>query len=81
MKKLNTYQQLKQYDQTRAGVPGEHWLTLGLGLSAWWLTRRNPSFIVRTAGLGVGTALVSRAASGRDGLTKVLRFLPIGRRV
>ena len=56
-------------------------MTLGLGLGAWWLTRRHPSFIVRTIGLGVGTAMVGRAASGRDGLSRILRLLPVGKRV
>jgi hypothetical protein len=34
--------------------------------------------LVRTLGLMAGTALAGRAASGRDGLAKVLRFTPIG---
>ena len=71
-------QKIKQYDEAREGVPGEHWMVLGLGMAAWLATRRHPSLAVRTAGLMAGTALVGRAASGRDGLAKVLRFLPVG---
>ena len=63
MKQPNAFQQLKQFDDTRPGIPGEHWTSLGLGLGAWWLTRRHPSFMVQAIGLGVGTAMVSRAAS------------------
>lgn len=80
MKQPNAFQQLKQFDDARPGIPGEHFVSLGLGLGAWWLTRRHPSFMVRTIGLGVGTAMVGRAASGRDGLSKILRLLPVGTR-
>jgi hypothetical protein len=72
-------QRIKRYDAERAGIPGEHLVALGAGLAAWLLTRKHRSFLVRTAGMLAGTALVGRAASGRDGLQKVLRFLPIGR--
>lgn len=80
MKQTNTFEQLKQSDEARPGIPGEHWLTLALGLGAWWLTRRHSSFIVRTIGLGVATAMAGRAVSGRDGLAKLVRLLPVGRR-
>lgn len=70
--------QLKRYDDARPGFPGEHWLTLAAGLGVWWISRRNPSFLVRTLGSVAATALVGRAASGRDGLAKVLRYLPVG---
>ena len=39
--------------------------------------RRDRRWIVRTVG-GL-TALVARAASGREGLSKVLRYTPFGR--
>jgi hypothetical protein len=70
---------VKRYDDARPGVPGEHWLVLAAGLAAWLASRRHPSLAVRTLGLMAGTALVGRAASGRDGLAKVLRLLPVGR--
>jgi hypothetical protein len=71
-------QKIKAYDEAREGIPGEHWLVLGAAVAAWALTRRHPSMLVRTLGLMAGTALAGRAASGRDGLAKVLRFTPIG---
>ena len=81
MKQPNSLQQLKQFDDARPGIPGEHLLALGVGLAAWWLTRRHPSFIVRSIGIGVGTALIGRAASGRDGISRILRLLPVGRTI
>ena len=78
---VSPIQQRKAEDQAREGIPGEHWLVLGAGIAAWAITRKSPSFLVRTLGLVAGSALVGRAASGRDGLSKVLRFTPIGRRV
>lgn len=71
----------KAHDDNRDSFPGEHWLVLGAGLAVWSLTRRSPSFVVRTVGMVAGSALVGRAASGRDGLSRVLRWLPVGRRV
>lgn len=74
----NMLQRIKAYDEAREGIPGEHLLVLGAGLAAWLMTRQHPSLMVRTLGLMAGTALVARAASGRDGLSKVLRYLPVG---
>lgn len=68
-------------DNARDSFPGEHWLALGAGIAAWALTRKSPSVVVRTAGMFAATALVGRAASGRDGLSKLLRFTPVGRRI
>ncbi len=74
----NLLQEIKHQDEAREGIPGEHWMVLGAGLGVWLLSRNHPSFMVRTLGLLAGTALVGRAASGRDGLSKVLRYLPVG---
>ena len=71
----------KARDDTRDSFPGEHWLVLGAGLAVWSLTRKSPSFVVRTVGMVAGSALVGRAASGRDGLSRFLRWLPVGGRV
>ena len=81
MKTSETFEQIKQFDKARPGIPGEHWMTLGVGLAVWLVTRNHSSLIVRTAGMAVGTAFVGRAASGRDGLARLFRFLPIGRKV
>ena len=75
----STVNQSNSFDPAKSGLPGEHWIALGAGLAAWLLTRKRSSFIVRTAGMLAGTALVGRAASGRDGLAKVVRYLPIGK--
>lgn len=74
----STWQKIKDYDAARPGVPGEHWLVLGAGLGVWLLSSRHRSPLVKALGLMAGTALVGRAASGRDGLAKVLRYLPVG---
>ncbi len=71
----------KAADQTREGSPGGHWLVLGAGVAVWAITRTSPLFLVRALGLVAGSALVGRAASGREGLSKVLRFTPVGRRI
>lgn len=68
-------------DNARDSFAGEHWLVLGAGLAAWAFTRKHPSVVVRTLGMVAGTALVGRAASGRDGLSKLLRYTPLGRRI
>jgi len=78
---LTPVQELKALDQARPSAPGEHWLVLGAGIAAWMITRKSPSFLLRTAGLLAGSALVGRAASGRDGLSKLLRYTPLGRRI
>ena len=75
----STVQRTKNSETAQTGLPGEHWIALGAGLAAWLLTRKRSSFIVRTAGMLAGTALVGRAASGRDGLAKIVRYLPIGK--
>ena len=72
-------EKLKAADEARPGFPGEHWLVLALGVALWQVTRRHPNFLVRTLGGFGATALVARAASGRDGLSKVLRYTPFGR--
>lgn len=71
--------QAKEYDQRRPGFAGEHWLVLGAGVAALLASRRSPSPLRRTVGSALGSALLYRAASGRDGLAKVLRYLPLGR--
>ena len=75
----STVNQTNRLDTAKSGMPGQHWIALGAGLAAWLLTRKRSSLIVRTAGMLAGTALVGRAASGRDGLAKVIRYLPIGK--
>ena len=72
-------EKIKAADEAREGFPGEHWLVLAIGVGLWQVTRKHPNFIVRTLGAFGATALVARAASGREGLSKVLRYTPLGR--
>jgi hypothetical protein len=65
----------KDNDDRRPSFAGEHWIVLaaGLALIAWSARRRSPltAAIGRTPGLG----LVTRAASGRDGVRRLARGL------
>ncbi len=61
---------LKRYDERRQGFRGEHWYALAAGL--WLLTLGRGSTLARTAGIVAGVALIARAASGRDGLVRLL---------
>jgi hypothetical protein len=73
-----TLRQIKAFDEQRPGFPGEHWLVLGTGLGVWLLSRRSRSMATRSLGMLAASALVARAASGREGLSKALRWLPVG---
>ena len=75
---LSTLQQIKDYDQKRASFPGEHLLVFGAGLALLLASGRSRSLLKRAAGSALGSALLYRAASGRDGLSQALRFLPMG---
>lgn len=72
-------QKIKAADEAREGFFGEHLLVLALGIAVWQTTRTNRNWAVRTVGAFAASALVARAASGRDGLSKVLRYTPFGR--
>jgi hypothetical protein len=61
---------LRRHDDERPGIPGEHWYALAAGL--WLLTRGQGSMWLRTASLLAGLALVARAASGREGVARLL---------
>jgi len=74
----NPLARLKQWDEARDDFPGEHWIVLAAGLGVWYLSARHPSAAVKLAGMAAATALVGRAASGRNGLSKVLRYTPVG---
>lgn len=55
---------LRQVDRQRASFPGEHWLVATAGM--WFLRRKG------LLGKVAGAALLYRAASGRDGLRRLL---------
>ena len=75
---VTTLKKIKQYDDARPGFPGEHWIVLGAGVGLWLATRRHRSVIVQTLGALGAAALAARAASGREGLSKALRYTPLG---
>ena len=56
---------LKDFDESRDNLPGEHWIAFAAGLGLWIATRRHPSVAVRLLASLAGTLLVARAASGR----------------
>jgi hypothetical protein len=64
------FERLKQLDDERPSAPGEHWITLLAGI--WLLTRGGGSSLGRAARIAAGAALVWRAASGRDGLARLV---------
>lgn len=75
---VTTLKKIKEYDDTRPGFPGEHWIVLGAGVGLWLATRRHRSVLVQTLGALGAATLAARAASGRDGLSKALRYTPLG---
>ncbi len=66
-------QELREWDQARPGIKGEHWLALGAGLLALHRARRAQSVVGRLVGGAIGTALIARAATGRDGPVALAR--------
>ena len=74
-------EKLKAADEAREGFPGEHWVVLAMGVAMWQFTRRDRRWYVRAIGGFVATTLVARAASGRKGLSKVLRYTPLGKAI
>ena len=72
-------QRLNRYDNRRPGFAGEHWLVFGAGVAVLLASRRSRSLLWRTVGPALGSSLLYRAASGREGLAKLLRYLPVGK--
>lgn len=72
-------QRIKEFDESRENIPGEHWLAFAAGLGLWIATRRHPSIPVRVLASLVGTLLVARAATGRD-VPRPLARLPFAGR-
>ncbi|KZK27885.1 hypothetical protein [Delftia sp. GW456-R20] len=61
-------QDLRKWDDSRKGFTGEHWLVLGAGLLALRHARRAESGMGRVVSGALGTALIARAVTGRDGV-------------
>jgi hypothetical protein len=68
MKLRQKLKDIQQWDAARPGFKGEHWLVLGAGLLALRAAGRSRGLIGRTLGRTVGSALVARAAGGREGV-------------
>ncbi|MEO8248093.1 MAG: hypothetical protein ABI589_01880 [Burkholderiales bacterium] len=76
MPKKSALTKLKELDEERPNVPGEHGLALAAGLALIFLTRNRKSVFTRTVSRAAGAAVVARAATGREGLAaKVGRML------
>lgn len=72
-------QRLKEMDEQRPSFPGEHWVVFAAGAYLMAKAARQRSFIAQSLMLAAGSALIGRAASGRDGLIKVASQV-VGRR-
>ena len=71
-------QAVDRYDNPKPLFPGEHWVALGVGLTAWFMTKKNPSLAVRTLGTFVAATLVARGAHGRHLMSQIFRWTPVG---
>ncbi|WP_431099464.1 hypothetical protein [Polaromonas aquatica] len=64
------------WDKSRDSFPGEHWLVFGAGVALLLASGRSSSPLKRALGSMAGSALLYRAASGRDGVAKLVAYLP-----
>lgn len=73
---LDGIRALQARDAARRSVPGEHWAATAGGMWAMRAARRQRSLPARLALLAVGSLLLARGMSGRDGPVRRL----LGRR-
>ena len=73
---LQSLRDLKTYDETRDSLPGEHWLMAAAALAVLYAASRSDTTFKRSLGTALGSAMLYRAASGRDGVAKLLKYLP-----
>ena len=66
------FARLKRFDDERPGFPLEHWLVGGVGALLLLSAGRRGSLLSRMVKRAIGAALIGRAASGRDGVAKLL---------
>ncbi len=67
-----TLKKVAQFDRTRKGFPGEHFIVAAVGSMLLNAARRRTG-VGRWLALLAGGALLARAASGRDGLARLSR--------
>lgn len=67
------FNRVREFDRRRPGFPGEHFLVAALGTSLLNAARRRGGVARVLAGVA-GGALLARAASGRDGLSRLRRM-------
>ncbi|KQO23285.1 hypothetical protein [Acidovorax sp. Leaf78] len=60
--------EVRNWDEARPSFPAEHWLVLGAGLLVMRSAGKSRGFLGRMVGRAVGSALIARAASGRNGV-------------
>ncbi len=63
-------ERLREFDDSRPSLPGEHWFAFGVGL--YFLLSRRHSVAGRLASMALGAAFIARAITGRDGAIAVL---------
>ncbi|MDB5965312.1 MAG: hypothetical protein JWQ72_1812 [Polaromonas sp.] len=78
---LDTVQAWKDYDERRDSFPAEHWLMMGLGIAVLLASQRSGSTLGRALGTAAGSAMLYRAASGRDGLARLRPYLSDARKL
>jgi uncharacterized membrane protein len=66
-------QSYRAWDNSRDSFPAEHWLVLVAGVALLLAASRSSSPVKRIAQAALGGALLCRAASGRDGVARLLR--------
>jgi len=68
-------QVLKEADERRPDLPGEHLIVLGLGVVLLLSAGRSGSLLGRLVKAGAGGALIGRAASGTGGVARLARLV------
>lgn len=63
---------LREFDQRRPSFPGEHLIVAAIGTSLLRSAVTRRTGVARALALLAGGALLYRAASGRDGLSRLM---------
>ena len=72
--------ELRNFDRARPGFPGEHLWVAAAGFALCRSALKRRSSAGRALALVAGTALLYRAASGRDGLARLTRARSLSER-